>query len=98
MCLMNMDFVVTVYVLPHVIFLLFASSRFLLSGTPFSPSLKAVQPDGKAVGSSARTRVVVMAITRITSEVLRESFRVTDQALHSLAPPDLQATLKRAKM
>jgi len=39
-----------------------------------------------------------MAIARISSEVLGESFRVTDQALHSLAPPDLQATLKRAKM
>ena len=73
--------------LPHIITICLI--RILTFPGQLFPSFNAVQSEGKAVRSSALTRVVVIAIARITSEVLGEFFRVTDQTLHSLAPPSL---------
>jgi hypothetical protein len=56
-------------VLPHVMFLPFASSGFLLCVAPFSPLRNAVLCDGTAVRSSALHRVVVTAIAGISREV-----------------------------
>ena len=80
----------SVRVLPHVIFLPFASSRFLLFGA------YAVQSGGEA-GRSSRLGLGSRR-PAVIAEILGHSLHVANQPLHRLLPPDPEPPLHSTQM